>query len=420
METKFPENKGYDSLFLVGLRKYPNTATIQRTGTVILKRTYDIDPVAGKVTPSESPLAVFMQDQPDNLLLNSDFESPLTEVIDEEDVPIDGHPAGVTICQVVDPADSDYHFLQVSGAANGRVVQTLSFEEPLGGRQFTLSVHVQANADTQVQGVQLEADGDVICVINKTVGITMSRFFATGTWPADLGATEMHVVLRMANQAGRVVFYDDVQVEERDSLTVWDPATTLLYEHDLAPFKPEGDVIVLGYADVVNTNRVEVDDVFWFNRNITSGTPPEKALFGWEPRVNEPRKKEAGIYDPPPDDVLPTGFVNLFYNGHRRDAKKLDPLPYLPAAADIEIERNGTVDYRFELRGDTAIATYYTYDGAGADQESNWQSHNVTMNLDTLVLEPEKNRCYLVWRGVWPFDDHGEGDYRRLLVTGAD
>ena len=54
------------------------------------------------------------------------------------------------------------------------------------------------------------------------------------------------------------LWYDKVQVEERGFQTVWDPETTLRYEHDLVPFKPEGDVIVLGFASVAALVSVSV------------------------------------------------------------------------------------------------------------------------------------------------------------------
>jgi len=430
METVFPSDKGYDGFFVVGVRKDLNSlTTIQRTGTVILKRTYDIDPLAGMLSPSAMPLAVFMRDQPDNLLINSDFESPL---FDDKGNPIDWQPEGVTIAPETDPDDADNHFLQVVGAASGRVVQTLTFEEPLGGRPFVFSFSAKADADTQIQGVQLEADGDdgliVICAKDANLDTDLARHSETGAWPPDLAATEMRVVLRMAADAAHTVSYDNVQVEERDYETMWDPATTLRYEHDLAAFKPEGDVIVLGFTEMPSPPppagvdvRVLVDNDEWFRRTLNGDR--QKAVFGWEPRVASARKDEAGTFDPLPSDTLPADFNNLFYNGYRRanleeGITANSPFSYLPKVAQIEIKRDDIVDYRFTLRGDTAAATYY-YTGIGSDEESNWRSQSVTMNLDTLVIEPENNRCYAVWRGVWPFDNHPEDAYRRLVVEAS-
>lgn len=436
METKFPENEGYASLFLIGVRKDPSNI-VERTGTAVLKRTYEINPVEGTLTPAAEAFPVFMQDQADNLVLNSDFESAEPDPDDNtKQIPIGWEPTNATILQVDDPIVADHHLLQVTGAANERVVQTLTFEEPLGGQQFWFSFLASTlSISATIANVQLEADGDngtvIICDIDATVDNTgMALFEKTGTWPANLEATEMRVVLRMATNAAHTVFYDNVQVEERDHRTVWDPITTLRYEHDLASFKPEGDVIVLGFTDFVGDNVVKANAVPWLSHVIASNTPRKKALFGWEPRVGSDRgvgsdrEDEAGTFDPPPSDTLPDDFNNRFYNGYRRTnvgeaITANSPFPYLPAGAQIEIERVAGSDYRFSLRGDTAAATYYYYNGTGTDDESNWQSEPVTMNLDTLVIEPEANRCYVVWRGVWPFDEQGEDAYRRLVVEAS-
>ncbi|MCP4428753.1 MAG: DUF2169 domain-containing protein [Chloroflexi bacterium] len=427
METVFPEDDGYEGFFLVGNRKNPDGGTaIQTTGTVVLKRTYDINPVTAQLTPSAGLLPVFMKDQRDNLLLNSHFESDL---LDGEGNPIDWQPEGVTIATVPDPADSENHFMQVAGNADGRVVQTITVDEPLGGQTFTFSFWAISDANAEIQDARLEADGEnglvTICSIDVSLtNLSMSRRETTGTWPFDLTATEMRVVLRMADDSNRTVFYDNVQVEKRGYGTVWNPDTTMYFEHDLAAYKPEGDVVVLGYAGVSGINRVKIAGSTWMERNVTTTAPPEKALFGWEPRVGSERETEAGTYDPPPDDPLPADFENRFYNGYRRTnlvqgITANAPFPFLPAAALVEINRNGSVDYRFNLRGDTAVATFYIYGGAGSDDESNWQDYAVPMNLDTLVIEPEKHRCYLVWRGVWSFDEHEMNAYRRLTVEAS-
>jgi hypothetical protein len=424
METLFPEGNGYRSLFLVGYRKDPgHTSLTQRIGAVIVKRTYHINSLEGIVTPAARTLPIFVSDQPDNLVVNGDFASPLADA-DEKDNFIDWHPEGVTIARGPNPAPADpyeTHFLEVAGAANGRIVQTLAFEEPLGGRQFQLSFSASANAiPTAIRSVQLEADSQQLCVITASVGTTMNRFSAGGTWPAGLQATEMRVVLRMAADAARTVFYSKVQVEERSYLTRWDPATTLLYEHDLASFKPEGDLIVLGFADVMGVSAVSVNGVAWLRRTVM---PTEKALFGWEPRKDGPRKEAAGSFPTEPDayplsDPLPADFRNHFYNGYRRTNVdvSLPASSYVPPAAQIEITRGTVSPYRFALRSDRPTAAYSYYSGRGQDEAHSWLSESIAMNLDTLVIEPEKNRCYALWRGAWPFDAHREDAYRRLAV----
>ena len=444
METRFPSETGFRGFFLVSFRKNPgNPAQTQRTGTVVLKRTYDIDPVAAVLMPSAEIFPIFIQDQLDNFVINSDFNSS-----DDNDNLYFWQPdQPVTIEADDDPDNNKNYFLQVTGTANGRVVQTLKFKEPLGGRRFWLSFSAKSdNTTARIENVQLESNSHIICALSADLTDTMSRFYVNGTWPSDLQTTEMNVVLRMATTSSRTVFYNNIQVEEREHLTVWDPNPTLRYENDLAAFKPEGDVIVPGFTDVAGLCRVKVDGVTWLQRNVKFNGAREKSMFGWEPRINkeeyqELRQKKAGGYSPNPDnyplewpftdpvrDPLPGGpgdprvdsdhppFENIFYNGYCRTASRLSEMPYLPVSARILIERDNGSDYGFTLPGDTLSANYYYYKGTGLDKEDNWQSKSVSMNLDTLVIEPEKNRCYMIWRGVWPFDEHYEGDYRKLEV----
>ncbi|MGA1870558.1 MAG: hypothetical protein ACMUJM_18640 [bacterium] len=452
METIFPQDTGYDGLFLVGFRKELNGSDItERIGTVILKRTYDIDPVTGELNPSEEAFSIFLQDQPDNLVLNSDFETAAPDPDDDTKlIPIGWVPSDVEILQV---EDMENHLLQVKGlpgVSNGSVVQTLTFEKPLGGRKFWLSFSAKTNTgSSSIENIQLEADGsEPICVTGGNLGTEMEHFSNDndGVWPAELESTEMRIVLRMATDSEHMVFYDNIQVEERGHLTVWDPITTLRYEHDLAPFKPEVDLIVLGFTDAAGECSVEVNNDIWFTRTLSINGARQKAMFGWEPRVNnehpEYRQDMAGSFSEEGDDYPPQWpvtdptrdplpgepdpFNNIFFNGYRRstfDGTLTASTPFLfenlPESAQIRIKQGNGNDYGFSLRGDTSSATYSYYNGTGLDTQDNWQSEPVTMNIDTLVIEPEKNRCYIVWRGVWNFDKHNEGDYRRLLVKAS-
>jgi Uncharacterized protein conserved in bacteria (DUF2169) len=412
METTFPSDIGYDSLFIVSVRKN-NSQQTQRTGTVIVKRTYTIQSTPGVLTPTAELLPVFMTDQPDNLVNNSDFKAD----------------PGVTISQIT---EGDNHWLRVQGVARGRIVQTLTLEKPLGGRPFTLSLLARgANTNARIEAVQLEAEGSSpLCVINADLTANPSRFTATGRWPAEVTATTLKIVLRMATDAQLSVDYDQIQVEERNSPTEWNPSTILYYEHDLAAFKPEGDLVVLDFTTVANavTRRVKVNGTTWLERSLTANSLRPKALFGWEPRGVDPRKTQAGTFPDqanqyPLTDPLPADFKNQFYNGYRRTTNPgqnitaYSPFPYLSPAAQIEIQQDNTVIYQLQLPGDSLAATYYAYQGSGADEQTNWHNQAVTLNLDTLVIEPELNRCYLVWRGVWPFDEQPEANYRRLVVT---
>lgn len=268
METFFPTASGYAGFFFVGFRK--DAGETQRTGTVVLKRTYDVDPLAGTFTPASNPLPAFLQDVP-----------------------------------------------------------------------FNTS----------------------------------------------------------------------------------DSILTLRYEHDLASFKPEGDVVVLGFAEA-GPCAVRVNGATRLQRTVLSAL--EKALLGWEPRGDAARLGQAGTQPPPEGQSLPPDFDNRFYNGYLRAARHLAASPFLAANAEVEIDRNGVVDYAFTLPSDTASAAYFFHAGVMPDEEKCWQRVPVAMNLDTLVAEPESDRCYVVWRGVWDFDAPGGAFdeqaahlYRRLVVEAS-
>jgi hypothetical protein len=196
----------------------------------------------------------------------------------------------------------------------------------------------------------------------------------------------------------------------------------LLYEHDLAAFKPEGDVLVLGFTTGGGPSTVRVANQTWFSRNVAAADPD---LFGWQPRDQNPRLCE-GAFPPNDSDYplgspLPGGFNNLYYNGYRRDARQVAAVPYVPAAAAILLTRAGT-SYGFTLGDEMIGAQVFFYPGTGPDEACNWRRHTIPMPLDTLVIEPEHNRCYTLWRGVWGLDEliTDPGAYRRLVVTAQE
>jgi hypothetical protein len=410
METVFPEETGYAGFFLVGFRKNPAPPhQTQRVGTAILKRTYAItpalNPVQGLVTPAADPFPVFDQDQPDipgqigNLVVNGDFE--------DTDVSVWQPQSNATIARVAEAGGSGDFMLRVTGDANRQVTQTLTMPEALAGHKFTLIFAAKATVASTVT-VELRAGATTICTVNAGLTATLKWFSAEGRWPSTVSATQMQVVLRTASVDGRTVFYDDVSVFSR-----------IRFEHDLAPYKPEGDVAVPDFLNVTGLTRFRVNDQTWLERTVSSS---DFDMFGWEPRAVDPRKGEAAFPEDdsayPLPEPLPGGFNNRFYNGYRRDALQLSALPYFSPGNQIRIQRPGpSDDYGFTLGGETATAQVRYYRGYGPDDERYWRNLNVTMHADTLVVEPEKNRCYVVWRGVWDFDAHPEDVYRQLEVS---
>jgi hypothetical protein len=212
------------------------------------------------------------------------------------------------------------------------------------------------------------------------------------------------------------------------------PEPRLRFEHDLASFKPEGDAVVLNFLDVIGLIRFRVNGQTWLERTVSGS---DFDMFGWASRNEDgsnSRKNDAGTFsaDPnayPPEwpmvnplkNPLPSDFNNRFYNGYHRQARidgDLSTLPYLSPGDQIRIQRPGpSNDYAFTLGSEVVTAHYHYYRGSDADEERYWRSQNVPMHADTLVIEPEKNRCYIVWRGVWDFDAHTDDVYRSLVVS---
>ncbi|HMN27303.1 MAG TPA: hypothetical protein PKE45_04040 [Caldilineaceae bacterium] len=195
----------------------------------------------------------------------------------------------------------------------------------------------------------------------------------------------------------------------------------LRYEHDLATFKPEGDLLVLDFVTgAAAAATVRVANVNWLSRAVAAS---DAHLFGWQSRSDAPRKGEGAFPDNDSDyplpAPLPASFNNRYFNGFLRNANSLNPLPYLPASATILVER-GATRYGFRLGSETITARYLYYRGTGADEDCHWRTRTLAMNLDTLVVEPALNRCYSVWRGVWNFDEQDAGNYRRLIVEASE
>ena len=425
MQITMPDFPGYAGMFLVGQRE--RNGAIERTGTVVLKRAYVIDSASGTLTPAASA-SVLTRDHPDNLVLNGDFELSQLDLNQEpKDATRPGAwtPEAGTVA--FDPAAgvSSARGLRIDGAA-GRLTQTIAVEQPLGGRTFTLSLYARTDSAVPLAMPALAElalvppDSGSIATISATLDGTMQRFSATGTWPATVTATKAQLVVHGAAAPADAVSVDRVQLEERATPTRWDPQTVLRHESDLAPYKPDADLIVLGRTGAAGVASARVDGTIWLQRTIPAGEP-EKAVFGWESRADPgPRKTalDGGVVPPPPPPPpLPPSFDNTFFNAFRRDSA-VGPRPFAVPAPDAEIDlrRAGMLDYRFRLRGDVAGAVLATYAG-GADDSARWQRTTVPMTIDTIVVEPELGRCALVWRGAWPFDDAPVEAYRALTVN---
>ncbi len=191
------------------------------------------------------------------------------------------------------------------------------------------------------------------------------------------------------------------------------------YEHDLAAEKSGADVVILPRVSAL-LEEVQIGSAPMFKRPPFDLTP---WVFGWEPRDSSARKADgqfpesASAYPMP--EALPAGFSNRYFSGYRRTARALvspSVPPYLEPATLVRLIRSGAADYGFRLGSEHFRAAYRYYSGIGLDNVTRWQSVDVPMRLDTLVVEPDENWCYAVWRGVWELDERPESDYRQLTV----
>jgi hypothetical protein len=409
-------------MFFLGQRE--RNAQIERTGTIVLKRSYQIDRAAHTIAPA-SESAVLTRDYPDNLVVNGDFELSRTDLGEGVDATQPG-AWQVSGLAAFAPAAGVGSARGLSIAAGSTISQAISFDQPLGGRTFTLSLYARTDGAAPLSMPVLaelvleDPDAGKICVVTGTLDGTMRRRKKSSRWPATVTATKARLVIHGAAAAAGVTV-DRVQLEERRTMTRWDPETILRYESDLAPYKPEADLIVLGYdgARTATDVSASVDGQPWLARTIPAGEN-EKAAFGWESRADPgPRKTAVGVIpaSPPPPTLLPH-FDNAFYNGFRRDSA-VGPRPFVvpDAASEIDLKR-GTRHYYFRLRGDVASATLSVQDG-GADDPSRWRRSAVDMMLDTIVIEPDHDRCAVVWRGAWAFDDAPIESYRALTVNAS-
>lgn len=419
----------YPTMFLIGHRMAGGVP--ERVGTVVVKGTFqDMDaPVA---VCKDRQIPVFVKDLPFNVVFNSSFEG---EDKDGNDV-ID--PWLATDGTVVQEAAADHKWARLTSDGDAdQLVQTLEFDGPVGGRTFILSFDAWADAPTTVSGFQLRIPETTTSICNVTASLTTlsQRFVSPAeSWLADEGSTQVEVVLVGSGDSLNSVYFDNVQVEEATVLTRWNSETVFRYEHDLAAYKPQADVIVLGAAEPPDSNYADTWHVVMDTSSglsiekefgSLSSTFHTKTVFGWASRSEDPRLAQAGsnLQNFDPANLLPDDFDNQFYNGYDRLLSGDVPLNYLADGTTLTFrsERRPVLSpgderelFEAVIVGSRPIATLTVLDGSGQEQDL-----DVPIVLDTVVLEPDADTYVLVWRGVWRFDDHAEENYIRLVVTGG-
>ena len=138
-----------------------------------------------------------------------------------------------------------------------------------------------------------------------------------------------------------------------------------------------------------------IEDPRFFIQSVKDRPPP--AGLGFISRAWQPRAQYAGTYDEhwrknvspaPPED-----FSARFYNGAHPDLRVKG---YLQGDEPVELTNlteNGFV--RFDLPGIKPYCRVHTQS----------DSRPVSMNLDTLFIEPDHGRYTLVWRGAVNVED---------------
>jgi hypothetical protein len=194
------------------------------------------------------------------------------------------------------------------------------------------------------------------------------------------------------------------------------------YESDLVAYKPEADLIVLPSVAPVPLS-VAVDGTIRMLQ--PAGLPPLPDGLAWEGKVDTPRAGDGGDFSVR-TQKLPDVFDNRYFNGYRRDRRQGSSVPYPPAGATIAILREDGATFGFRLPASAPLLRHDWYVGHGKDDPALWLRRDVPLALDTLVVEPDSNHAYAVWRAAWPkaFDPGGgaipEAANRRVVVTLAE
>lgn len=245
-------------------------------------------------------------------------------------------------------------------------------------------------------------------------------------------------------------------IREEDETRTAGPAdeeySLVTHESDMAVYKPRADLVVLGHyqlndvCEAIVTGASGTDET-WFSR---SGSPASKTLvlpaapgsggtvtveladldarenmFGWEQRIFDARRDAAVDADFEPPASAPVSD-NLFFNAYRRDfAQGAFPKNQFDTASRVRINRDplpaGSDSVDFFLGNEIVSAKLYLYHGRGPDKPRYWCCEPINeVRLDTLVITPDEDEAYVLWRGSWAYDLYPPDRYRRLEVTAEE
>ena len=238
-----------------------------------------------------------------------------------------------------------------------------------------------------------------------------TRAPAGGVGP--LGAGERVAVLVTRQRLGfdgSVLAGGDVLPVDDGLLAAW-TSGPYRYEAELAPDKPEPDVVVVddlaamlpGGPHAPPGNVQDALDLSVFGSvavNRGSGFGPALALpFGWRSRGLAPRLADAGDaagFDPAAQ-ALPVGFVSRFFNGQRLVGQARftagDRLHF--------VDTTGAVDVHTELViPPPPVSLSVTQNGRALQPPV-----PMVPRVDTVVMDRGASTFTLVWRAVLPWEN---------------
>lgn len=204
------------------------------------------------------------------------------------------------------------------------------------------------------------------------------------------------------------------------------------FESDMAPYKPRVDVVVRRYYSNGDSCQLHVTPPggaaqLWFSR---AGAVPDydeldipdldarRHMFGWELRALAPRRLQAIDADDDPPADAPV-FDNRFFNAYRRNfAQGAYPAATIAAGSTIRITRSGSSNLELRLGQEQLRAFIYVAEGRSPDRKRFWCRREISApSIDTVVMSPQSNEAYVVWRGIWDYGLFPQDRYRELEVS---
>ena len=391
MEAIFPDEPGAAGKLLAAHRRRPGSPVandnIEAVFTVIFKRAFTVS--AGALVPRADGPGIFEGDVPGDFVANGDFADGLAGWSE-----IGGAEASV--------ADGIASVLR--DGPSGDIRRNASFGRSLRERGIGLSVKIEGPAGGNVPQALLSAGGEVAVLtpsgdtfpLDPDEGEQPAGGF--GMFSAAVTATSLSVRLPTSDSDGETIAYAEVVVSAID------------YESDIVAYKPEADLIVIADSEPLPIS-IAVNGTVRMSQE--AAVPRTLTGLGWEGRFDTPR--ELSVDWEAATQPLPDGFENVYFNGYRRNQRQGGAVPYPQPGDVIVVAREGGDSYSFSLPPERPVIEHAWYTGSGVDDPCLWKRRRVSMNLDTLVVEPDRDHVYAVWRAVWPQDIDPDGTGRIAL-----